>query len=87
MTADTQADITADAARAVVEEVDQLLDAAAEQLLRKNQLRESAGSIAANIREAYGQRRGRGRAKFLHSCPRISGGKLSRLIDKEDQSG
>jgi four helix bundle protein len=54
-----------DAARSVVEEVDQLLDADRQQLLRKNQLRESAGSIAANIREAYGQRRGRGRAKFF----------------------
>ena len=101
-----------------MEEVDQLLDAAAEQLLRKNQLRESAGSIAANIREAYGQRRGRGRAKFfihargsaeetdehlranfnskriadpvfwrLHNRIAVIVRMLSRLIDKEDQSG
>ena len=54
-----------DAARSVVEEVDQLLDAEKQPLLRKSQLRESAGSITANIREAYGQRRGRGRAKFF----------------------
>ncbi len=42
-----------------------MLDADQLQLLRKNQLRESAGSIAANIREAYGQRRGKGRARFF----------------------
>lgn len=54
-----------DAARSVVDEVDQLLESGKRPLLRKNQLRESAGSIAANIREAYGQRRGRGRSKFF----------------------
>ena len=54
-----------DAARSVVAEVDQLLDSSSGRMLRKTQLRESAASIAANIREAYGQRRGRGRATFF----------------------
>jgi four helix bundle protein len=55
-----------DAARSIVEEVDRLLDTG--ELLRQGQLRESAESIASNIREAYGQRPGRARAKFfVHS--------------------
>jgi four helix bundle protein len=52
-----------DAARSVVADVDRLLDGGS--LVRPRQLRESAGSIASNIREAYGQRPGRGRAKFF----------------------
>ena len=52
-----------DAARSIVEEVDLLLDTRV--LLRQGQLRESVESITSNIREAYGQRPGRARAKFF----------------------
>ena len=52
-----------DAARSVVEDVDRLLDSGT--LLRQGQLRESVESITSNIREAYGQRPGRARAKFF----------------------
>ena len=54
-----------DAARSVVAEVDQLLDDPKKRMLRKGQLRESSQSIAANIREGYGHRKGKGRAQFF----------------------
>ena len=54
-----------DAARSVVDDVNTLLDDPLSRLLYDDQLRESAQSIAANIREAYGRRAGRERSQFL----------------------
>ena len=54
-----------DAAREVVDEVNALLDASRRPLFYRDQLRESAGSITSNIREAYGRRPGAERKQFL----------------------
>ncbi len=54
-----------DAARNVVDDVDRLLSSKRPTLLYDVQLRDSAGSIAANIREAYGRREGPERNQFL----------------------
>ena len=54
-----------DAARAVVDSVNQLLAHSRCALLYDSQLRDAAGSIAANIREAYGRRRGAERNQFF----------------------
>ena len=53
-----------DAARSVIDEVNRLLDARRPRLLYEVQLRESAESIASNIREARGRRRGPDRNQF-----------------------
>jgi four helix bundle protein len=50
-------------ARAVVDEINELLDK--RRLFYHEQMRESAGSITANIREALGRRAGRERKQFL----------------------
>ena len=54
-----------DAARSVVDDVNQLLDAGRPGLIYDIQLRDSAGSIAANIREALGRREGAERNQFF----------------------
>jgi four helix bundle protein len=54
-----------DAARAAVDDINQLLDQSGRRLLYVDQLRESAGSITANIREAYGRRKGPERNQYL----------------------
>ena len=54
-----------DVARRVVDDVNQLLDHSPRRLIQENQLRESAGSITGNIREAYGRRAGAERNQFL----------------------
>jgi four helix bundle protein len=54
-----------DAAQAVVDDVNQLLDRSERKLFYVDQLRESAGSITANIREAFGRRKGPERNQFL----------------------
>jgi len=54
-----------DAARAVVDEVNELLASSRPRLLYDVQLRDAAESIAANIREAYGRRRGAERNQFF----------------------
>jgi four helix bundle protein len=54
-----------DAARAVVDDVNQLLDGSARRLFYVDQLRESAGSITANIREGFGRRKGPERNQFF----------------------
>jgi four helix bundle protein len=54
-----------DAARAVEDEVNGLIAASRRPVLHRSQLEESAQSIAANIREAYGRRKGPERNQFL----------------------
>ena len=54
-----------DAARSVVNEINKLIDHSEERLLYDAQLRASAASITANIREAYGRRKGAERNQFL----------------------
>jgi four helix bundle protein len=54
-----------DAARAVADEIIALIARARPRLLYGTQLSQSAGSIAANIREGYGKDRGRERDVFL----------------------
>ncbi|MEX2179799.1 MAG: four helix bundle protein, partial [Gemmatimonadaceae bacterium] len=54
-----------DAARSVADNVNELADLARPRLLHDKQLREAAGSIAANIREGYGRRPGAERNQFL----------------------
>jgi four helix bundle protein len=54
-----------DAARTVVDEINELTDDAGSHLIYATQLRASAGSISANIREAYGRRKGAERNQFL----------------------
>lgn len=54
-----------EAARAVVDEVNELLDPRASRLIYQDQLRESAGSIAANIREAARREPGGDRNQLL----------------------
>lgn len=54
-----------DAARLVVDDVNELLDSRTRRLLYAPQLREAAGSIAANVREAYGRRDGAERVQFF----------------------
>jgi four helix bundle protein len=54
-----------DAARSVVDEINALLDEPGSRILYNDQLRDSAQSIAANLREAYGRRAGRERSQFL----------------------
>lgn len=54
-----------EAARAVVNDVNELLDARRGRLIYRNQIRESAGSIPANIREASGRQPGAERNQFL----------------------
>ena len=52
-------------ARLVVDETNGLLDRRPRRLLHELQLRSSAESITANIREAYGRKAGRERQQFL----------------------
>lgn len=54
-----------DAARCVRDDVNALIDASPRLLLHHVQLRESAESIPANVREAYGRRAGPEREQFL----------------------
>src|SRR5262245_30026244 len=54
-----------DAARAVVDEVNRLCDGSRRRLLYDKQLRSAAQSICADIREAFGRRRGAERNQFL----------------------
>jgi four helix bundle protein len=54
-----------DVARGVVDEVNDLLDSSRRRLLHDGQLRDAAGSITANIREAYGRREGAERNQFF----------------------
>src|SRR5262245_19398492 len=54
-----------DAAREVVDEVNHLCDGSRGRLLYDKQLRSAAQSICANIREAFGRRRGPERNQFL----------------------
>ena len=54
-----------DVARAVVDEVNDLLDSSRRRLLHDGQLRDAVGSITANIREAYGRRQGAERNQFF----------------------
>jgi four helix bundle protein len=51
--------------REVVDELNQLMDNAKRRFVNEGQLREAAGSITANIREAYGRDRGKDRNQFL----------------------
>jgi four helix bundle protein len=53
-----------DAAQAVVDEINELLDRRKGKFLYVDQIRESAGSITASIREAYGRRKGPERNQF-----------------------
>jgi four helix bundle protein len=54
-----------DAARSVVDDINHLLDTSGKRMLYDTQLRASAASITANIREAYGRRAGADRNQFL----------------------
>jgi four helix bundle protein len=54
-----------DAARAIADEINVLIACARPRLLHPGQLSESAGSIAANIREGYGKDPGPERNVFL----------------------
>ena len=54
-----------DAARQLRDEINALIDGPGRRLLYDKQLRSSAGSIAANIREAHGRRKGPERNQFL----------------------
>src|SRR3954469_5708497 len=54
-----------DAARAVVDDVNQLISTSRGRTLYEVQLRNAAASIAANIREGYGRRAGGERNQFL----------------------
>jgi len=54
-----------DAARAVVDEVNLIADQARRPLLQEKRLRDSAQSIAANLREARGRRVGAERNQFF----------------------
>jgi four helix bundle protein len=54
-----------DAARNVVDEVNRLIITSRRRLINEDQLRKSAGSITANIREAYGRRKGPERNQYL----------------------
>lgn len=54
-----------DVARSIVDGVNDLLASARGELARDHQLRRSAQSVAANIREAYGRRKGAERNQFL----------------------
>ena len=51
--------------RQVVDELNALMDHAQPRFINEKQLRESAGSISANIREAYGRDKGKDRNQFL----------------------
>ena len=54
-----------DAARVVVDDVNDLISVSRPRLLYDVQLRDAVGSIAANIREAYGRRPGAERNQFF----------------------
>jgi four helix bundle protein len=54
-----------DAARAIVDGVNNMMARSRRRLLYDVQLRDAVGSIAANIREGYGRRRGPERKQFL----------------------
>ena len=54
-----------DAARSVVDEVNDIVSHSRRRLLDERQLSEAAGSITANIREAYGRRAGAERNQFF----------------------
>ncbi|HEU4996973.1 MAG TPA: four helix bundle protein [Gemmatimonadaceae bacterium] len=54
-----------DAARTIVDAVNELIETSPRKLIYESQLRDSAGSIAANIREAYGRRPGPERNVFF----------------------
>ena len=53
------------AARLAVDDINDLLDKSGRQMLHVNQLRDSAQSITANIREALGRRRGPERDQYF----------------------
>ena len=53
-----------DAARTVADEINELIDHSRRRLIHTTQLRKSAQSIPANIREASGRRRGPDREQF-----------------------
>ena len=52
------------AARAVVDELNKLLDCRPQRLLYRSQLRDAAESISANVREGMGRRKGPDREQF-----------------------
>ena len=54
-----------DAARSVADAVHERADRARPRLLHEKQVRDSASSIAANIREAYGRRKGPERNQYF----------------------
>ena len=54
-----------DATRSVIDEVERLISTARPPLLHDEQLHRAAASIAANIREAYGRRKGAEGNQFL----------------------
>ena len=54
-----------EAARAVIDDMNDIIARSRGQILYEKQLCEAAGSIAANIREAYGRRPGAERNLFL----------------------
>jgi four helix bundle protein len=58
-----------DAARLVVDDINRWLDASDPPVADAAQLREAAGSITSNIREAYGREAGPDRKRFLrYAC-------------------
>ena len=64
---------------AFVDSINELLDARGQRLLYETQLRASAGSIAANIRDAYGRREGSSTESVPETCPRLSRGNRRTL--------
>jgi four helix bundle protein len=54
-----------DVARAVADEINELIDGSRRRLIHRRQLRDAAQSITANIREASGRRRGPEREHFF----------------------
>jgi four helix bundle protein len=51
--------------REVVDELNALMDRSRRRFINEKQLREAAGSITSNIREAYGRDHGKDRNQFL----------------------
>jgi four helix bundle protein len=62
-----------DAARGAVDEVNLLLDRGGLRMLQVKQLRDSAGGITANIREAYGRKPGPERNQYLRVARSCAG--------------
>ena len=52
-------------ARAIADDVNDLIDHSRPRLFHCDQLREAAGSIASNIREAFGRKEGPDRQRFF----------------------